>query len=70
MSFFLVTNLNRNLTQFRPPEIHCQPDPTELIEIVVLDVWQPKYALIVYKWNLRKRVFHQSKLEIFTMKSP
>ena len=26
---FQVTNLNRNLTQFRPSEIHCQPDPTE-----------------------------------------
>ena len=21
--------LNRNLTQLRPAEIHCQPDPTE-----------------------------------------
>ena len=26
---FQVTNLNRNLTQLRPSEIHCQPDPTE-----------------------------------------
>ena len=26
---FQVTNLNRNLTLFRPSEIHCQPDPTE-----------------------------------------
>ena len=26
---FQVTNLNRNLTQFRPSEIHFQPDPTE-----------------------------------------
>ena len=26
---FLVTNLNRNLTQFRPSEIHYQPDSTE-----------------------------------------
>ena len=26
---FQATNLNRNLTQFRPSEIHCQPDPTE-----------------------------------------
>ena len=26
---FQVTNLNRNLTQFRPSEIHCQPDSTE-----------------------------------------
>ena len=26
---FQVTNLNRNLTQFRLSEIHCQPDPTE-----------------------------------------
>ena len=26
---FQVTNLNRNLTQFRPSEIHCIPDPTE-----------------------------------------
>ena len=25
---FQVTNFNRNLTQFRPSEIHCQPDPT------------------------------------------
>ena len=25
---FQVTNLNRNLTRFRPSEIHCQPDPT------------------------------------------
>ena len=24
-----VTNLNRNLTQFRPSNIHCKPDPTE-----------------------------------------
>ena len=28
-SIFLVTNLNRSLTQFRPSENHCQPDPTE-----------------------------------------
>ena len=27
-SIFQVTNLNRNLTQFRPSEIHCQPDRT------------------------------------------
>ena len=27
--FFQVTNLNRNLTQFRPLEIHYQPDPNE-----------------------------------------
>ena len=26
---FQATNLNRNLTHFRPSEIHCQPDPTE-----------------------------------------
>ena len=26
---FQVSNFNRNLTQFRPSEIHCQPDPTE-----------------------------------------
>ena len=26
---FQVTNLNRNLTQFRPSEIHCQPDLIE-----------------------------------------
>ena len=26
---FQVTNLNRNLTQIRPPEIHYQPDPTD-----------------------------------------
>ena len=26
---FQVTNLNRNLTQFRLSEIHYQPDPTE-----------------------------------------
>ena len=26
---FQVTNLNRNLTQFRPSKIHCQPDPTK-----------------------------------------
>ena len=26
---FQVTNLNRNPTQFRRSEIHCQPDPTE-----------------------------------------
>ena len=26
---FQVTNLNRNLTHFRPSEIHCQPDPTK-----------------------------------------
>ena len=26
---FLVTNLNRNLTQFSPSEIHCQPDSSE-----------------------------------------
>ena len=25
---FQVTNLNRNLTQFRPSEIHCQQDLT------------------------------------------
>ena len=28
-SNFQVTNLNRNITQFRPSEIHCQPYPTE-----------------------------------------
>ena len=27
--FFQVTNLNSNLTQLRPSEIHYQPDPTE-----------------------------------------
>ena len=27
--FFQVTNLNRILTQFKPSEIHCQPDTTE-----------------------------------------
>ena len=26
---FHVTNFNRNLTQFMPLEIHCQPDSTE-----------------------------------------
>ena len=26
---FQVANLNRNRTQFRPSETHCQPDPTE-----------------------------------------
>ena len=26
---FQVTNLNRNLVQFRPSEFNCQPDPTE-----------------------------------------
>ena len=26
---FQVTNLNRNLTLFRPSKIHCQPNPTE-----------------------------------------
>ena len=26
---FQVTNLNRNPTQFRPSEIHWQPDPTK-----------------------------------------
>ena len=26
---FQVTYLNRNLTQFRPSEINCQPDPTQ-----------------------------------------
>ena len=26
---YQVTNLNRNLRQLRPSEIHCQPDPTE-----------------------------------------
>ena len=25
---FQVTNLNRNITLFRPSEIHYQPDPT------------------------------------------
>ena len=29
VNFFQVTHLNRNLTQFRPLEIHRQPDPTE-----------------------------------------
>ena len=29
VQFFQVTNLNRNLTQFRPSETQCQPDPTE-----------------------------------------
>ena len=26
---FQVANLNRNRTQFRPSETHCQPDPAE-----------------------------------------
>ena len=26
---FQVTNMNISLIQFRPSEIHCQPDPTE-----------------------------------------
>ena len=29
VQFLLVTNLNRNLTQFMPSVIHCQPDSTE-----------------------------------------
>ena len=33
---FQITNLNRNITPFRPSEIHCQPESTS--EIVVLDM--------------------------------
>ena len=36
---FQVTNLNRNLAQFRPSEIQYQPDPTA--RNGSLDMWQP-----------------------------
>ena len=72
---FQVTNLNRNLTQFRASEINYQPDLTA--RKGSLDMWQPeiwrtyhKWVLIVKKSNLKKWVFHQmGKLEILTLKS-
>ena len=50
---FLVTILNRNLTQFRPSEIHYQPDSTErngsLRHLTTRNVF----------WSFRKATFHQ-----------
>ena len=44
---FQVTNLYRNLTQFRPSEIHYQPGPTA--ENGSLDMWQPEKRRTYYK---------------------
>ena len=60
---FQVTDLNWNLAQFRPSEIHYQPDPIE--RNGSLDMWQPemwrtyhKCVLIVNrKAILKSRVF-------------
>ena len=73
---FQVTNLNTDLTQFRPSKIQFQQSPTA--RNGSLDRRQPemsrtylKYALIVQKINFDKRGFHQiTKLEILLMKSP
>ena len=65
-----VTNLKRNLTQFRPSEIHCQPDPTErngsLRHVTTRNVF----------WSFRKATLESevfiklAKLEILTLESP
>ena len=67
---FQVTNLNINLTQFRPSEIHCQPDPTErngsLRHLTIRNVF---WSLT--KATLESRVFIKlAKLEILSVKSP
>ena len=65
---FQVTNMNRNLTQFRATEIHCQPDPRE--RNCSLRHVTTKTCVDRLENNLRKRVFHQAKLEILTLKYP
>ena len=67
---FLVTNLNRNLTQFMPSEIHCLPDSTErngsLRHLTTRNVF----------WSFRKATLESgvfiklAKLEILSLKSP
>ena len=46
---FQVTNLNRNLTQLRPSEIHCQQ--IRLNEIIVLDIVTTK----IMRWSFKKQ---------------
>ena len=67
---FQVTNLNRNLAQFMPSEIHCQPDSTErngiLRHLTTRNVF----------WSFRKATLESgvfiklAKLEISSLKSP
>ena len=62
---FQVTNLNRNLTQFRHIEIHCQLDPTER------NGSQPEMCFDRRKATLESGVFiKMAKLEILSLKSP
>ena len=61
---FQITNLNRNLTQFRPLEIHCQPDPTGRncsLRLVTIKICVDR---------LEKQPKKSVKLEILTLKSP
>ena len=67
---FQVTSLNINLTQFRPSEINCQPDPTgrngSLRHMTIRNVF----------WSLTKATLESgifiklAKFEILSLKSP
>ena len=65
-----ISNILSNLTQFRPSEIHCQPDPTErngsLRHLTIRNVFRS-----LTKATLESRVFIKlAKLEIISLKSP
>ena len=54
--FFQVANLNRNLTQFMPTEIHYLRTPTA--RNGSLDMWQPEMWITYLKcvWSFRKAI--------------
>ena len=67
---FQVTNLNRNLTQFMPSEINCQPDPNErngcLRHVTTRNVFRS-----FRRATLESGFFIKlAKLEILSLKSP
>ena len=64
---FQVINLNRNLTQFRPSEIYCQPDRTG--QNCIFRHVVTKICVDRLEKQPKKAGFHQAKLEILTLKS-
>ena len=65
---FQVTNLNRNLTQFRLPEIHCQQDPTE--RNCSLRHVTTKICVDRLEKRPKKARFSSGQAKILTLKSP